>query len=101
VYKHEDLIEKIGRGAKLQLLIISGLFIKETDSRVDMLIVGDNIKENIIESTIKDIESEIGREIKYVVLETQEFKYRLSVFDKLTRDVLDYPHEKIVNKLGV
>ena len=101
VFNPKDLENRLSKAVKVQLLIISGLFIKNADSRVDLLIVGDGVKEDTLETIIKNIESEIGREIKYAVFETSEFKYRLSVFDKLIRDILDYPHEKIVNKLGI
>ncbi len=100
-FKHKDIIEKISRAGKIQLLIISGIFIKEPDSRVDLLVVGDNIKQGMLEGIIKTIESEIGKEIRYAVFETAEFNYRYSMFDKLIRDILDYPHEKIINKLGL
>lgn len=101
VYNPDELISKLGKGAKISLLIISGIFIKNADSRVDLLVVGDNLKENVLETTIKNIESEIGREIKYAIFTTADFKYRQSVFDRLIRDILDYPHQKLVNKLGV
>ena len=68
---------------------------------MDLLVVGDNLKQGQLETTIKTIESEIGREIRYAVFETSEFNYRYSIFDKLIRDILDYPHEKIINKLGL
>jgi len=100
-FKHKDIIEKISKAGKMQLLIISGIFIKEPDSRVDLLVVGDNIKQGVLEGIIKTIESEIGKEIRYAVFETSEFNYRYSMFDKLIRDILDYPHEKIINKLGL
>lgn len=100
-FRHKDIIDKISRAGKIQLLIISGIFIKEEDSRVDLLVVGDNIKQGMLEGIIKTIESEIGKEIRYAVFETSEFNYRYSVFDKLIRDILDYPHEKIINKLGL
>lgn len=100
-FKHKDIIEKISRAGKIQLLIISGIFIKEPDSRVDLLVVGDNIKQGMLEGIIKTIESEIGKEVRYAVFETSEFNYRYSMFDKLIRDILDYPHEKIINKIGL
>jgi len=100
-FKHKDIVDKISRACKIQLLIISGIFIKDPDSRADLLVVGDNIKQGQLDKIIKTIESEIGREIRYAVFETPEFKYRLSIFDKLIRDILDYPHEKIINKLGL
>ncbi len=100
-FKHKDIIDKISRAGKIQLLIISGIFIKEPDSRVDLLVVGDGVKQGMLEGIIKTIESEIGKEIRYAVFETSEFNYRYSMFDKLIRDILDYPHEKIINKLSL
>jgi hypothetical protein len=100
-FKHKDIIDRISRSGKIQLLIISGIFIKDPDSRADLLVVGDGLKQNQLDNTIKTIESEIGREIRYAVFETPEFNYRFSIFDKLIRDILDYPHEKIINKLNL
>lgn len=100
-FKHKDIVEKISRAGKIQILIISGIFIKNLDSRVDLLVVGDNLKLGQLENTIRTIESEIGKEVRYAVFETKEFNYRYSMFDKLIRDILDYPHQKIINKLGL
>lgn len=100
-FKHKEIIEKISRAGKIQLLVISGVFIKYEDARVDLLVVGDNIRMHSLENIIKTIESEIGKEIRYTVFETTEFKYRYSLFDKLIMDILDYPHEKIINRLGL
>jgi len=100
-FKHKDIIDRISRAGKIQLLIISGIFIKDPDSRADLLVVGDGIRQNYLDNIIRTIESEIGREIRYAVFETPEFNYRYSIFDKLIRDILDYPHEKIINKLNL
>lgn len=98
---HKEMAEKIARSGKIQLLIVSGLFIKNEESRADLLVVGDNLKQNVLDNIIKSIESEIGKEIRYASFETSEFRYRHSMFDKLIRDILDYPHEKIINKIGL
>lgn len=100
-FKHKDIVEKISRAGKIQALIISGIFIKDPDSRVDLLVVGDGLKQSRMDSVISTIESEIGKEIRYAVFETSEFNYRYSMFDKLIRDILDYPHEKIINRIGL
>ena len=100
-FKNKEIVDRISRAGKIQLLIISGIFIKDPDSRADLLVVGDNFKQNQLDNIIKTIESEIGKEIRYAVFETAEFNYRLSMFDKLIRDILDYPHEKIINKLNL
>ena len=100
-FKHKDIVDKISRAGKIQLLIISGVFIKFPEARVDLLVVGDNLKQGQLDNIVKTIESEIGKEIRYAAFETSEFNYRHSMFDKLIRDILDYPHEKIINKLGL
>jgi hypothetical protein len=100
-FKHKDFINRISHAGKIQLLIISGIFIKNPDSRVDLLVVGDNLKQSQLDNIMSTIESEIGKEIRYAVFETSEFNYRYSMFDKLIRDILDYPHEKIINKLNL
>lgn len=89
-----------GVGA-LKLVIISGIFIQDRDSRVDLLIVGDRIKNAVLTRAIGGLESALGTEIRYAVFDSKEFKYRLDIYDKLVRDILDYRHTKIINKLGL
>jgi len=97
----DEVIKRFASSGRIKLLVVSGVFNQEWDSRVDLLLVGDNLKRNNVELAIKNIESEIGRELKFAVFETQDFQYRLGMFDKLVRDILDYPHEKLVNKIGL
>jgi predicted nucleotidyltransferase len=75
--------------------LISGIFIKNKDSRVDILVVGDRLRKSRVEEEVKKLEAEIGTELIYAVFETKEFNYRLSMYDKLIRDILDFPHEVI------
>ena len=96
-----EITKKIGKLGSIKLIIVAGVFIQEPESRADILIVGDGIKRARLENTIKTLESEIGKELRYAFFSTEDFKYRLSMFDKLTRDILDYPHKKLVNKLGI
>ncbi len=97
----EDLSKKLKVVGRIKLIIISGIFIQNNDSRVDLLVVGDFIKKNKIEKTVKDIEAIVGKELKYAFFDTDEFLYRLGIYDKFVRDILDYPHEKILNKLNI
>lgn len=88
-----DNLKKIGH---IKLLIASGVFIKNDDSRVDLLIVGDRLKRGKIEKGIRRLEALIGVELIYAIFDTKEFIYRLNMYDKLVRDILDYPHEVIL-----
>lgn len=95
------LIQRLSRHGRLKLVIGAGVFIQDSDSRVDLLIVGDEIKETPLKNTIAILESEIGKQLRYSVLTVQDFKYRLGVYDKLVRDILDYPHQIFLDRIGV
>lgn len=96
-----EILKKLSRIGRLKLVIVSGVFIQNWDSRVDLLVVGDNIKRGSLENTIKTLESEVGREIRFASFETSDFQYRFSMYDKLVRDILDFPHEKILDRIGL
>jgi hypothetical protein len=98
---HGDLLRDLSRVGRLKLVIVSGVFTHNPESRVDLLIVGDNLKKRAIQNVLINIESEVGKELRYATFETSDFNYRLSVYDKLIRDILDYPHERLLDKLGV
>jgi hypothetical protein len=97
----QTITRKFNRAGKIKLLIISGVFLQEKESRVDVLVVGDELRKGTIDSIVKDMEAELGKDIVYAMFETKDFQYRLGMYDKLIRDILDYPHRKLVNKLGM
>lgn len=94
--KHEDIAKRFRPAGRIQLLVVSGIFIPESESKLDILIVGDNLRKNYIQKTIAILESELGKELAYSVFETADFRYRVSMYDKLIRDVFDYPHEELI-----
>jgi hypothetical protein len=86
---------------KLRLVITSGVFMQMWESRIDILIVGEEINHEALAGVIKQMEAELGRELRYAAFTTQDFYYRRSVQDKLIRDVIDYPHEKVIDRIGI
>ncbi|HEU0085569.1 MAG TPA: hypothetical protein VFQ59_01270 [Candidatus Paceibacterota bacterium] len=94
-YDKQNIIESFRKSGKIKLLIVSGVFIKDKDTRADILVVGDKIKTKKVEEGVKRLEAEIGVELSYVVFDTKEFVYRLDMYDKLVRDILDFPHEVV------
>jgi hypothetical protein len=99
--KKESIINRFKRAGKVKCIVIAGVFLQKEDSRVDILIVGDEIKKRAVENILRLMEAEVGKELSYALFETQDFLYRVSVYDKFVRDILDFPHEKILNKIGI
>jgi len=97
----QELTNRLRNVGRIKLAVLSGIFIKRGDSRIDMLIVGDSLKKGQLDMTLRSIESEVGKELSYAILETSDFKYRLGMNDKFVRDVFDYPHEVIIDKIGL
>lgn len=96
-----EIIKRLSRAGKLKLVIVAGVFIQSKDSRVDMFVVGNNLNKSILNNAIKSIEAELGKELNYVYFETPDFQYRLSMYDKLIKDVLDYPNQVLLDKLSL
>ena len=99
--RKKELLKQFAGCGRISLLIISGVFIEDNDSRADLLIVGDNLKKKAIEKVVRSLEAEIGKELAYAILDTGDFNYRLNACDKFVRDVLDYPHERLIDRLHV
>lgn len=97
----QELATRLRRVGRVKLVVLSGIFLKRSDSRVDMLIVGDNLKKGQLDLTLRFVESEVGKELAYAILDTNDFKYRLGMNDKFVRDVFDYQHEVIIDKIGI
>jgi len=97
----KQAINKIKSAGKIKLVVLSGIFLGEDSRRIDILVVGDGINKKRLENALKIIESEVGKELQYATMDTAEFHYRLGMYDKFVRDILDYPHEKLVDRIGL
>ncbi|MCR4274577.1 MAG: hypothetical protein NUW02_00795 [Candidatus Campbellbacteria bacterium] len=95
------VVSRVSKCGALKLLVVSGIFIEEEDSRTDVLVIADRIDDKALAKAITQLEAECGTDIRYSAFSTKDFSYRTSMNDKLLRDVFDYPHRKLVNKLGL
>ena len=69
-----------GLGA-VDALIYMGSFTQDRQTGIDVLVVGD-VNKTQVHNFIADLEDEEGRELKYAVMSTEEFKYRRDVNDR-------------------
>lgn len=101
IQNRNRIIDKFKNCGKLKTLLVSGVFLEEAVDNVDLVIIGDNLKKAKIETAIRGLEEEIGKEIVYAIFGVDDFMYRLHSGDRFVRNVLDYPHIFVVNKLGL
>ena len=78
-----------------------GLQFHQQRTIADLLIVGDDIEPRRLRNFLKSLEVEVGKEIKFAVMDKDEFKYRLAMFDRFVRVLMEAPHEKLINRLGI
>lgn len=97
----KKLLRQVKGLGRIKLAILSGIFIQDAHSRTDLLVVGDNVKKSKLEHFLTQIESELGRSLQYTIMDNAEFKYRMDMYDRFLRDILERPHEKLVNKVGL
>lgn len=91
-------VKKIG---SFDFIAAAGAFVGEFDRRVDMLLASRKVTPQKVEQGIRALEAELGIEIKYAFLESDELVYRVGMRDKLVRDVFDYPHQVLVDRMGI
>ena len=96
-----QLFKRIRGAGTIRLIVAAGIFVGEWDGRLDLLIVGDRLNERGLRTRVRRLESEIGRELRYAALSTNDFFYRLNMNDKLVRDVMDYPHTIVHDRLNI
>ncbi|MEK7589576.1 MAG: hypothetical protein AAB479_03080 [Patescibacteria group bacterium] len=102
------LAKKISVLGRVKLAIVSGIFLNtmedsalDTQPVADLFIVGDDINKRKLTNFLQSLEAEVGKEIKFGLMEREEFEYRFSMFDRFVRVLLEGPHEKIINKLEI
>lgn len=92
-----DKLHKIGH---VKLILVTGILANNLKTRADILIVGDAISRTKLSEVIRDVEAEIGRELRFTTFSLEEYEYRLNMFDKFIREFFDGPHKIIFNQLG-
>ncbi|HPN96575.1 MAG TPA: hypothetical protein PLK35_02300 [Candidatus Moranbacteria bacterium] len=99
VYPQCGSLGKISKIGNMKLAVISGVFINYQKSKADMILVGDGISKARLKNLMDNLEAEIGKEISFVLMTMEEFKYRLNMLDKFVLEFLEGPHEEIINKV--
>jgi hypothetical protein len=97
----EEIIPALKGTGKLSTVVLSGSFMGDESRPADLLVAADSFNETRLDKAIRTLEPVFGTEIRYAAFSTPEFRYRITVSDKLIRDTLDFPHLVLLDRAGL
>lgn len=81
----------------VEFALYTGQFTRDEASGIDLLIVGD-VNQTKLQKFIGALEAKEKKEIRYVVMNPQEFGYRQQVKDRFIVSVMASKHQVLVDK---
>lgn len=84
----------------VRLALLSGKLLRNTGSEVDVLLVG-NINKTQAKRFIKELEEEENVTLDYLIMEYQDFYYRLSVKDRFIATIINSKHTLLQDVEGI
>jgi hypothetical protein len=96
-----EIYERVRPAGVVKLIVLSGIFAGDFESKLDVLIVGDRLRERKLKTAMKELDADIGKELRFASFATPDFLYRLTISDRFLRDIFDYPHRIVLDKLDM
>lgn len=90
-------LKKVGR---LKLLTFTGIFIDREDIDLDILVVGDNLKQKEIEKILTEFKALFTSKLKISIIDIEEFDYRKKMFDRFLHIILDSNRITLLDKVS-
>lgn len=100
VFFENELINKLKDSANIDYMVFTGIFTGAPTS-TDILLVGKQFNDNSISEVLDKFTEVLGRQIKYTLMDTEEFNYRQSITDTFVFDILLNKKIVMIDKLGV
>jgi len=102
----DRLVKRINGLGRVKLAVAAGIFVSQPDDMTyetpaDLFIVGDDLDKSKLSRFLKQLEAEMGAEIRFAVMEKEEFSHRYKYFDRFLRVLLEGPHRKIINRINL
>ncbi|OGG55891.1 hypothetical protein A3D71_03415 [Candidatus Kaiserbacteria bacterium RIFCSPHIGHO2_02_FULL_55_20] len=96
--QYSSILKGLKGAGRFIVVVLSGSFMGDPSRPADILVAADGLNEGRLETAIRALERQFGREIRYAAFSGPEFRYRLTIQDRLMRDTLDFPHLVLLDK---
>lgn len=93
----DDQKNSIKSLGNVELALYTGQFTRDESSGIDMLIVGD-VNKTKLTKFIEELEAQEGKELRYTLMSTEEFRYRQQVNDRFLSLVMTAKYQTLVDK---
>lgn len=97
----KNLLACLKKAGTLDFVAVSGVFVRDFEQSLDVLVAMKKTSEAKIETAIRAFESEVGMEIRFALMTSDDLLYRVGMNDRLTRELFDYQHHILVDKINV
>ena len=68
-----NLAKRVERCGSVKLLIAAGVFLDESESRTDLLLVAERLNPKMLQKIVAGLEADVGSEVRYAVFTPVEF----------------------------
>ncbi len=94
-----QMFQKLRATGEVKLILISGIFLNYPKGKADMILVINNASRTKLKGVIEHIEAEVGRDVRFVLMDSEELRYRLNMLDRFLIEFLEGPYQEIVHKI--
>ena len=94
----DELFAAINKLGEIKAAFLSGAFTGQPQLPVDLLLVG-KVSLTKLDTFLKQCKTMMGIDINYSIMTPDEFKIRVNTFDRFIKDIFDYPHLVVVDKI--
>jgi len=97
----KTVLKHLRKAGVLDFVVTAGIFVRDFEQRLDIILAMKKLSNAKVENAVRSLESELGVEIRFAAFSSEDLLYRVGMYDKLTRDVFDYPHQILVDKIAI
>lgn len=83
----------------VQMVILTGVFTQQRLPKTDLLVVGNPKRERLLDA-VSELEKAVGKQIRYSVIDHNEYDYRRTMHDLFLQDILTNEHITVLDRAG-